>query len=243
MPIYERDDARLHYTVTGDPDGFPVLAIAPGGMKSADALWASMPWNPHDRLGEGYRVIGMDQRNAGASTAPVSSGDGWDTYTADQVGLLDHLGVDRFAIVGMCIGGPYVMGVIKAAGDRVRAAILLQPIGLDDNRSAFHDMFDAWAADIRSAHPEADDATWAAFRSTMYDGDFLFNTTADEVSACTTPLLVAMGNDLYHPQSTSRQIAALAPNATLVEHWKGDDDLPEADRAFRAFLDRHCLSG
>ncbi len=242
MPFFERNDARLHYTVTGDPDGFPVLAIAPGGMKSADALWATMPWNPHVRLGEGYRVIGMDQRNAGASTAPVSADDGWGTYTADQIALLDHLGIGRFAVVGMCIGGPYVMGIIRSAAERVQAAIMLQPIGLDDNRQAFYDMFDAWAADIRGDHPEADDAAWMSFRSTMYDGDFLFNTTPDEVSACTTPLLVAMGNDLYHPQSTSRQIAELAPNATLVEQWKDDASLPAADQAFRDFLDRFCRS-
>ena len=70
----------------------------------------------------------------------------------------------------------------------------------------------------------------------MYDGDFLFNTTRDEVASTTTPLLVAMGNDLYHPESTSREIAALAPNVTFVEQWKDDEHLPAADAAFRSFL-------
>ena len=40
------------------------------------------------------------------------------------------------------------------------------------------------------------------------------------VRACILPLLVLMGNDLYHPQVTSREIAALAPRAELVESWK-----------------------
>ena len=39
-------------------------------------------------------------------------------------------------------------------------------------------------------------------------------------TAIETPLLVAMGDDLYHPESTSRTIAAHAPNVTFVEEWK-----------------------
>ena len=34
-----------------------------------------------------------------------------------------------------------------------------------------------------------------------------------------------MGDDLYHPQSTSRKIADLAPNATLLEKWKSSEFL------------------
>lgn len=241
MPFFDIDDVTIHYTVTGQAGGFPVLAIAPGGMKSADAAWENMPWNPHDRLAADFLVIGMDQRNAGRSRAPISAGDSWETYATDQLALLDHLGVGEFAVVGMCIGGPYVMGLIKAAGDRVRAAIMLQPIGLDGNRQAFYDMFDAWASEVRDDHPEVDDAALVAFRSSMYDGDFLFNATPDEVAACTTPLLVAMGNDLYHPQSVSRRIASLAPNATLVEQWKDDDHLAEADAVFGSFLSAHTV--
>lgn len=242
MPFVEANDAHLFYTDTGNPNGFPVLAIAPGGMRSHDGAWASMPWNPHDRLGSDFRVVGMDQRNAGQSTAPVSANDTWSTYTADQLAILDHLGIDQFAIVGMCIGGPYVMGLVKAAAERVRAAIMLQPIGLDDNRQAFYDMFDAWRADITGAHPDVDDAAWNSFRSNMYDGDFLFNTTPDEVAATTTPLLVAMGNDLYHPASTSRQIASLAPNVTFVEQWKDDEHIQAADATFRSFLAEHTAA-
>jgi hypothetical protein len=33
-------------------------------------------------------------------------------------------------------------------------------------------------------------------------------------------LLALLGNDLHHSESTSREIASLAPNATLIEKWK-----------------------
>ena len=41
-----------------------------------------------------------------------------------------------------------------------------------------------------------------------------------------TTLLILLGDDEYHPQSVSRELAALAPNATLVERWK-DPELLE----------------
>lgn len=216
-----------------------MLLIAPGGMKSALEVWNNMPWNPLEALPSNYQVVAMDQRNAGASVAPITASDSWDTYTADQLGLMDHLGLDRFHVIGMCIGGPYVMGLVAAAPERVVSAVMLQPIGLDDNRQAFYDMFDGWAAEVAAVHPEADEATFASFRSNMYDGDFMFNTSRDDVAACLTPLMVCMGDDIYHPQSTSREIAALGPDVTFVERWKDDDVLSETDAAIQAFLASH----
>jgi hypothetical protein len=33
-------------------------------------------------------------------------------------------------------------------------------------------------------------------------------------------MLILCGNDDYHPTETSKEIAALAPNAEIVENWK-----------------------
>ena len=233
MGFYERDGARIHYTVTGDPEGPPLLLIAPGGMRSSIEAWASRPWSPLDRLTE-YRLIAMDQRNAGHSTAPVSAQDGWDTYTADQLGLLDHLGIDDFRVLGMCIGGPYSMGLIHAAPERVRGAVIFQPIGLDGNRKLFFDLFDTWASELAPGHPEADAAAWAAYRQAMFGGDFMFNTSRSDAAACTTPILLFMGDDPYHPQSISRALAELAENVTFVEDWKTDFETTE--RVVKSFL-------
>ena len=48
-----------------------------------------------------------------------------------------------------------------------------------------------------------------------------------------------MGDDLYHPQSTSRKIAELAPNATLIEKWKSPEMLEDTNTAVIDFLNRH----
>ena len=237
MSMYEHGPVSIHYDDEGS--GFPVLLIAPGGMRSANALWNDVPWNPRAALSGSYRVIGMDQRNAGRSTAPVSASDGWPTYAGDQLGLLDHLEIERCHVVGMCIGGPYIMGLLRRAPERFASAVLLQPVGIDDNRAAFHEMFDQWVDLNRERYPDVPDEDWHAFRGNMWDGEFVLTATPDDVASIDTPMLVAMGNDLYHPASTSRTIAERAPDATLVESWKEGDDLERFDGLARAFLRRH----
>ena len=78
-------------------------------MRSSIPVWENTPYNPIEQLGPHCQVIAMDQRNAGQSTAPIAATDGWRDYTVDQVTLLDHLGIDRFHAVGMCIGGSFIM--------------------------------------------------------------------------------------------------------------------------------------
>ena len=238
MPLFENGDVSLYYEEVGS--GFPLLLIAPGGMRSSVGFWQNTPWNPIEQLSDRYRVIAMDQRNAGRSTGPISGSDGWHTYRDDQLALLDHLGVDRFHVAGMCIGGPYIMGLIQAAPERVASAVVFQTIGLDDNRQAFFDMFDDWADGLRPTHPDLSDDDWSSFRANMYGGDdFLFNVGEDFVSTVQTPLLVLLGNDLYHPNASSRTLARVAPNATLVEDWIPPEHQGAAKDAVASFLAQH----
>jgi len=244
MPIFTRDTpdgpVHLHYQVTGE--GTPLLLLAPGGMRSAISFWQNAPWNPIEAMSADYQVIAMDQRNAGESRGPITAGHGWHTYTQDQVALLEHLQVDELLVGGMCIGGPYCMGLIQALTHRVRGAVLWQPIGLDENRTAFYEMFDSWAGELaQDAAADLSNADWTSFRSNMFDSDFLFNCSQAQVAACTTPLLVLCGADLYHPESTSRRIVELAPKATLIEHWKTQDTIAAARAQVADFCQR-CLA-
>jgi pimeloyl-ACP methyl ester carboxylesterase len=218
MPTFSNGDTHLYYEEYGT--GFPILLFAPGGMRSALDYWGGSQWNPINELAPHFRVVAMDQRNAGKSTAPIKGTDGWHTYTTDHMALLDHLGIDKCHLLGGCIGGPYCFGVIQEAPDRVASAILQQTIGLDDNRHAFYEMFDSWAEQLKVTFPGVSEDEWMQFRSNMYDGEFLFNVDKQFVEHCSTPMLVLMGKDLYHPESTSREIAALAPNAQFLEQWK-----------------------
>ena len=238
MASFKSGDVDIHYDEYGE--GFPVLLIAPGGMKSEASFWESTPWNPITQLSGQFRVIAMDQRNAGRSSGPGTATDSWDTYTRDQLLLLDHLNVDRFHVVGMCIGGPYVMGLIEQAPERVASGVLFQTIGLSRNREAFFDMFDGWATELRPTRPEVAPEAWDQFKMNMYGSDkVLFNVDETFLKTVTTPLLVLEGNDLYHPSESSLVVSDLAQNTTLIRDWMSGAAMESAAQQFAEFLANH----
>ncbi|HKP60125.1 MAG TPA: alpha/beta hydrolase [Polyangiales bacterium] len=235
MPTFERGDVSIYYEEYGQ--GFPVLLFAPGGMRSSIDFWhRTAPFDPTKELATQFRVIAMDQRNAGKSVAPIRADDGWHVYTEDHLALLDHLGIERCHVLGGCIGGAFALALIAAAPARVSSAVLQQSIGLSpDNRAVFYKLFDDWAANQRAEQPGA----FEAFRERMYGGEFVFSVDQSAVRGLATPLLVLMGNDIYHPSATSREIAELATHAELVERWKDPEVLPTTVTRVREFLSTH----
>src|SRR6266852_4701856 len=75
MPVFERAGVSLYYEEFGS--GYPLLLFAPGGMRSSIDFWRHSPFDPTAELAQDFRVIAMDQRNAGRSRAPISAADGW----------------------------------------------------------------------------------------------------------------------------------------------------------------------
>src|SRR5260370_11164779 len=115
MPSFEHHGARVFYEEFGQ--GFPILTFAPAGLQSVIDVWSqpSAPINPTTEFADKFRVIAMDQRNAGGqSRAPITAQDGWDSYTADHIALLDHLRIDRSHLYRQCIGGSFILNLIKA---------------------------------------------------------------------------------------------------------------------------------
>jgi pimeloyl-ACP methyl ester carboxylesterase len=245
MAVFTRGSVTISYEVRGS--GHALLLLAPGGMRSAGMLWAQQPgrprppWiNPLEDLSDRFQVIAMDQRNAGSSVAPITAGDGWHVYLEDQLALLDHLGQERFHVMGGCIGSSYALGLCQGAPDRVTAAVLQNPIGLTaDNRPKFEAMFDEWADDLRTSHPELDDKVATTFRERMFGGDFVFTVDRDFVRSCPTPLMVMPGGDDFHPRAVAEEIVALAPNAVLVSPWGGDEHRPNTLLRVIDFLGAH----
>jgi pimeloyl-ACP methyl ester carboxylesterase len=244
MPVFESGDAHIYYEEHGN--GFPLLLLAPGGMRSSIAVWERAPWHPIRELAGEFRVIAMDQRNAGRSRAPVAAGDGWHSYAEDQRALLDHLGIERCHVLGGCIGGSFGFGLIERARERVVSAVLQQPIGLRENRQVFYDLFDGWAAELATLEspPPIDTQALPVMRERFYGtgaagGDFVFSVSREFVRGCQVPLLVLMGEDIYHPSEISREIVELAPQAELIERWKDPESCPHAVARVRSFLHAH----
>ena len=117
----------------------------------------------------------MDQRNAGGqSRAPITAQDGWDSYTADHIALLDHLRIDRCHLYGQCIGGSFILNLIKHQPERVQSAVLAQPIGrvgpMAPGRPA---RFNGWAETLKD-HPEATPQVLDAFCRNLYAPGFVY---------------------------------------------------------------------
>jgi len=225
MPEFRRDEVVIQYEEAGA--GPVLLLCAPGGMRSEARFWRESPADPEQApvwidplaaLSDAFRVIAMDQRNAGASSAPITAADGWDSFAADQLALLDHLGVERFSVMGGCIGCAFALGLAKAAEGRVSALVLQNPIGRSaGNAPLFQRMFQEWA-DQRGVSGE----TAAVFGEHMFGGDFVFSVSRDFVSGLPCPALVLPGDDDFHPRATALEIAALAPRAELFDGWRRD---------------------
>jgi pimeloyl-ACP methyl ester carboxylesterase len=239
MPTFERDGVSIYYEVHGE--GFPLVLFAPGGVRSSIPIWSRAAYDPIRELSSDFRVIALDQRNAGKSRAPVRAGDGWHVYTRDHLALLDHLGIERAHLLGNCIGPSFALALIAAAPERATAAVLQQAIGAtEENRPLFRAAFDTWASELAPHHPDASAEDFAAYRERLFGGDFVFSVSRAAVRESTTPLLVLAGNDAHHPYETSREIASLAPNAELVEpSWKEPERVPETVQRVRAFLKSH----
>src|SRR5215212_736284 len=137
--FYERGKVRIRYEEQGK--GFPLMLIAGGGLNSSiELLRRGDPFDPFEEFAAEFRCIGADLRNAngGQSSGPLEVERPWDSYTDDHIGLMDHLGINKFMVIGFCIGGPLIWNLVKRAPDRVVAAVLAQPSG---SRPEMPDLF------------------------------------------------------------------------------------------------------
>src|SRR6185295_10030971 len=116
MPTFQHRDATIYYEEFGQ--GFPILTFAPAGLQSTIEVWSrpAAPINPTTEFASRFRVIAMDQRNAGGqSRAPITAQDSWDTYTGEHLALLDHLKIDRCHLYVQCIGVAFNLNMLKPA--------------------------------------------------------------------------------------------------------------------------------
>src|SRR5215467_11210321 len=128
--FYEKGPIRIYYEEHGA--GYPLLLLPGGGLNATISfLTRNSPFNAVEEFKGEYRCIAADLRNApsGQSTGPVEVDRPWDSYADDQLALMDHLGIDKFMVMGFCIGGPFIWNLLKRAPNRVVAAVLAQPSG------------------------------------------------------------------------------------------------------------------
>ncbi len=243
MPFLERDGASIYYEEHGS--GFPLLLLAPGGLNSSVPFWGRMPLNPVQAFADEFRVIAMDQRNAGRSSGQLDTRDPWGSYADDQLALLDHLGIEKTLVVGCCIGCSFIFKLVERQPDRIVAGVLMQPIGHDDtNPGAFGpDTWNPWGESLigKGASFSMDEVD--AFGHALFDPGFVFSVSRDFLRTIGTPLLLLFGNDRAHPRGVSQEVGSLLPNVEVVDRWRDPDVVPEVTERMRRFLKAHASAG
>jgi pimeloyl-ACP methyl ester carboxylesterase len=243
--FYEKGPVRIRYEEAGS--GFPLLLIAGGGLNSVMAGLPRSPFNPIEEFKDEYRCIYADLRNAnpGESSGPLEVDRPWDSYADDHIGLMDHLRIDKFMVLGFCIGGPFIWNLVKRAPDRVVAAVPAQPVGFRPEMPNV--MYDAsmtgWGADLVKRRPEVTTEMVEKFVTKMFrtNADFVFTVTRDFVRQCQTPVLVLPDDVPSHPLAVAMECAMLAPKAEVsIYPWKEPKErIPLAVRQIRSFLRAH----
>jgi pimeloyl-ACP methyl ester carboxylesterase len=121
MPLALGDGRTLAWSEGGDPAGTPVLFFhgCPDTRRAA--------WTGHDAAhAAGVRLIAANRPGYGASTPASPS---YELVVGDVAELADPLGLDRFAVIGMSVGGTFALACAARLPYRVTTAALVATPG------------------------------------------------------------------------------------------------------------------
>jgi pimeloyl-ACP methyl ester carboxylesterase len=245
MPFYEKGNVRLRYEEIGS--GFPLFVVPGGGLNSRISNWPTAVFNAFDIFKDEFRCITMDQRNAngGGSVGPIPVENPWDAYADDQLGLMDHLGIKKFAFMGYCIGGCFAMKLMERAPDRVVAGVLVQTVGHhpDHPDYMYNSGRDVWAPELLPQRSDLSKDDVEPFLHNLYrvQPDFVYSVSRDFARTCQTPILVLPDDVPAHPLVSSVDVASLCPNAEItVFPWREPPELKTRTiERVRTFLRAH----
>ncbi|MBX3529411.1 MAG: alpha/beta fold hydrolase [Rhizobiaceae bacterium] len=223
------DFGALHYDLIG-PKGAPVVCML-HSLTSDSGMWAEQV---PVLLAQGYRVLRLDARGHGGSSASSPGDYRIEMLAQDVLGVLDRLGIDAVHLVGLSLGG--MIGQVIAADHPARilslAACATNPRWIGDTEMLLRRMdavrasgtldsiVDAameqrYSPAYKVAHP----LRWAALRETFLgtrlDGYFgcmhavLNHDVSQRLATVKAPTIVISGSDdVVTPPTAGRAIAA-----------------------------------
>jgi pimeloyl-ACP methyl ester carboxylesterase len=188
-------------------------------------------WQQVPVLARQYRCITFDHRGFGQSP-DVPDGPGSQAFVEDLKQLLDHLQIERVALVAQSMGGRTCLGFTLVYPDRVQALVMADTTG---------GFGDARMAQLRAegeaalAGPNPPPRTYARqFPAEQPAQAFLYEQiralnpprrdisvpgpTAEQIRALRTPTLLIVGeHDVIAPPSIMKMFQSYIPHARLVE--------------------------
>lgn len=117
----ELNGARIQYKVQGDG---PAMLLIHGYPLSGELFK-----NNRDALARaGFKVITMDLRGFGGSSAPANEPGSIQTYARDALALMDRLKISKAVVGGMSMGGPIAFEMFRRAPERFSGMVLIDTI-------------------------------------------------------------------------------------------------------------------
>ncbi|CAH1651832.1 MULTISPECIES: 3-oxoadipate enol-lactonase [unclassified Chelatococcus] len=117
MAFAQINDILVHYGDYGRRKA-PVLVLV-NSLGTDARIWEAVTARLQDR----YRIIVYDKRGHGLSDAPERDYS-LDDHIGDLSGLLDHLGVERFTLAGVSVGGLIAQGMALRHPYRITGVVL-----------------------------------------------------------------------------------------------------------------------
>ena len=213
---------HLYYETYGS--GAP-LVLLHGGMLTIDLNFASLI----PTLAQTHTVIGVEMQGHGR-TANIDREITYANLATDIVALLDHLGIERAAVLGHSMGGGVALEMAVNHADRVSAIV---PISASVSKDGMHpDLLDPSTfetssimptaqdfADFKGAyerlspHPEQFDAFLMSLSG--MDADFA-GWTDEQLAGISCPVLIVQGDNDFTTVAHAGVMLAKIPNSTLA---------------------------
>ena len=213
---------HLYYETYGS--GAP-LVLLHGGMLTIDLNFASLI----PTLARTHTVIGVEMQGHGR-TANIDREITYANLATDIVALLDHLGIERAAVLGHSMGGGVALELAVNHPDRVSAIV---PISASVSKDGMHpDLLDPSTfetssimptaqdfADFKGAyerlspHPEQFDAFLMSLSG--MDSDFA-GWTDEQLAGISCPVLIVQGDNDFTTVAHAGVMLAKIPNSTLA---------------------------
>jgi 3-oxoadipate enol-lactonase len=135
MAFVRANGIVLHYEVSGQADRPSLIFI--NSLGTDLRIWDKVV----ERLEGRYHIVRYDKRGHGLSEAPPPPYPLTD-HVADLAGLLDHLGIQRTAVVGLSVGGQVAQGLAALHPERVAALVLSDTAHKIGTRDGWDDRID-----------------------------------------------------------------------------------------------------
>lgn len=225
MPRASVNGVEIYYEVHGEG---PAITFA-HGVGGNHASWVfQVPY-----FSRWYQVITFDHRGFGNSTETPDA-PGRTKFVEDVLGLLDHLGVDRTALVAQSMGGWTCLGFTLAHPERVSALALCDtPAGINWP-GPYNELMEAvrqrteklgqlervLSNDLPQRNPQLAQLYSQIASFNHYDRHNLKGqtppVTPDRLGSLKTPTLFLVGAlDVLYPPEAARMVYKLVPGAGL----------------------------